>query len=89
MDAFYYRTHEGAECDLVLVRGGKPVVGIEVKHTSAPKLAKGMLQSFADLGTTSNFIITPDTHDYQLSEQIRVCRLADFLKEHFPSIVRT
>jgi len=87
MEAFYYRTHEGAECDLVLVRGGKPIVGIEVKHTSAPKLAKGMLQSFADLGTTSNFIITPDTDDYLLSEQVRVCKLADFLKNHFPSII--
>jgi len=87
VEAFYYRTHEGAECDLVLVRGGKPIAGIEVKHTSAPKLTKGVLQSFEDIGTSTNFVITPDTDDYQLSEYIRVCRLADFLTVHLPSLM--
>jgi len=86
VEAYYYRTHEGAECDLVLVRGGRPIAGIEVKHTSAPKLTKGTLQSFADLGAPMNFIITPDTDEYPLAENIRVCRLKDFLFNYLLSL---
>jgi uncharacterized protein len=86
VEAYYYRTHEGAECDLVLVRGGRPIAGIEVKHTSAPKLTKGTLQSFADLGAPMNFIVTPDTDDYQMADNIRVCKLLDFLKSHLSSL---
>lgn len=86
VEAYYYRTHEGAECDLVLVRGGRPIAGIEVKHTSAPKLTKGTLQSFADLGAPMNFIITPDTDEYPLAENIRVCSLKDFLFNYLLSL---
>lgn len=86
VEAYYYRTQEGAECDLVLVRGGRPIAGIEVKHTSAPKLTKGTLQSFADLGAPMNFIITPDTDEYPLAENIRVCSLKDFLFNYLLSL---
>lgn len=87
MEHYFYRTHEGAECDLVLVHSGQPVASIEVKYTSAPKMTKGMAQSFTDLGTAQNFIITPDTDDYLLTEKVRVCKLADFLTNHMSVVV--
>jgi len=87
VEAYFYRTHEGAECDLVLVAYGKPILAIEVKYTSSPKMTKGMAQSFTDLGTAQNFIITPSTDDYALTENIRVCRLTDFLLKYLPSVV--
>ncbi len=37
----FYRTHDGAEIDLLLSRGGQPDVAIEVKRTSAPPLDRG------------------------------------------------
>jgi uncharacterized protein len=77
---YYYRTHQGAECDLVLVKSGKPIKGIEIKYTSSPKLSKGNLQSFEDLGTTDNYIITPNSDNYLISKNVRVCNLKDFLE---------
>ncbi|MCF8465279.1 MAG: ATP-binding protein [Flavobacteriales bacterium] len=87
MEPYFYRTHEGAECDLVLIRSGQPVASIEVKYTSAPRTTKGITQSFTDLGTAQNFIITPDTDNYQLTENVRVSKLSEFLTDHLPLIV--
>ncbi|MCF6351984.1 MAG: ATP-binding protein, partial [Cyclobacteriaceae bacterium] len=58
---YYYRTQDGAECDLVLVKSNKPIASIEIKYTASPKTSKGMLQSFTDLKAAFNFVITPNT----------------------------
>ena len=46
---FFYRTHEGAEVDLVLVKGGQPIMSIEIKYTASPKLSKGNIKCHAGL----------------------------------------
>ncbi|MBL57580.1 MAG: ATPase [Flavobacteriales bacterium] len=76
----FYRTHEGAEIDLVLLKAGKPIYAIEIKYTSAPKLSRGNTQAFRDINAKENFIITPNSDDYYLTKEIRVCSLGDFLK---------
>lgn len=81
-DPYFYRTQEGAECDLVLVKSNIPIYGIEIKYTSSPKLTKGLRNSFSDLKTKKNFIITPNSDDYLIEESIRVCSLKDFLNNH-------
>jgi len=78
----FYRTHEGTECDLLILEGGIPKVAIEIKFTSAPKVSKGFNIAIADLGTSNNFIITPKSADYPLSETIRVCSLASFINNY-------
>lgn len=87
LQGYYYRTHEGTECDLVLLKGNIPHVSIEIKYTSSPKTSKGMLQAFEDLKTTQNFIITPTTDDYLITKNIRVCNLFDFLSKHLNQIL--
>jgi predicted AAA+ superfamily ATPase len=79
---YFYRTHEGAECDLVLVKGGKPVTGIEIKYTSSPRTTRGLNQAFQDVNADRNFIITPATDDYLLNEKTRVCSLTAFLEKY-------
>lgn len=79
---YFYRTHEGAECDLVLVKGNKPVLAIEVKYTSSPKISRGLTQAFDDINATENFIITPGTEDFLIRENIRVCSLITFLQKY-------
>ena len=81
---YFYRTHEGAECDLVLVRGGKPSAGIEIKYTSSPKLSRGLNQAFQDINADQNYIITPSTDDYLINEKTRVCNLTTFLDLYLP-----
>jgi predicted AAA+ superfamily ATPase len=79
---FYYRTHHGAESDLVLVKGTKPKSCIEIKYTSQPKPSKGFQIAVDDLKTKINFIITPKSDTYMISRSNFVCNLADFLSEH-------
>jgi predicted AAA+ superfamily ATPase len=83
---YYYRTHNGAESDLVLVRGTTPISCIETKYTAAPKVGKGFQISTADLHTEQNFIITPKSDSYPVSTNIIVCSLHIFLMEHINSI---
>ena len=76
----YYRTHEGAECDLILLESDLPKIAIEIKFTSTPKLTKGMMQAFDDLNATKNYIITPYSDTYRIHERVEVTSLSSFLQ---------
>jgi predicted AAA+ superfamily ATPase len=66
---YFYRTHDGAELDLVLVKGIRPVLGIEIKYSNAPKINKGNTVSANDLGQIPILCITPSVQeDYQVAE---------------------
>jgi predicted AAA+ superfamily ATPase len=78
---YYYRTHNGAELDLVLERNGKPIIGFEMKFSSSPVVSKGMLISMSDLGISKGFIITPSDNYFKVNSQITVMSLRDFLEE--------
>ena len=81
-DPYFYRTHAGSECDLVIVKGLKPVFAVEFKLSSSPSKNKGNTIAFQDLGTTENYIISPDADDYLVSEHTRVCSLKTFLEKY-------
>lgn len=78
---FFYRTHQGAEVDLVLVQGFQAKVCIEIKYASAPKLTKGNYQAFKDIGADTNLVIIPGKEDYLITENIRVMGAEIALKE--------
>lgn len=80
--AYFYRTHQGAECDLVLTKSAKVVYAIEIKYSSSPKLTQGNLISFTDIDAKFNFVITPDTEDYLINKNVRVCSLQVFLENY-------
>ena len=73
--AYYYRTVDGSELDLVLVRGDKPIVGIEIKYTNAPTLSRGNYIAGRDLGDIPLLVVTPSAEDFRISEQVQVCSL--------------
>ncbi len=86
---FYYRTHNGTEMDLVLVKGIKPVASIEIKLTLSPSITKSMIESVADLNTKKNFIVNAqETPSFPLSKQFVVCGLKEFLEHHLPLIIK-
>ncbi|HMQ63873.1 MAG TPA: ATP-binding protein [Flavilitoribacter sp.] len=88
LNYYFYRTYQGAECDLVLARGNKPLTGIEIKFSSAPVPAKGFYIATEDLGTNENFIIVPETEDYSLRSNLKVVGLLSFLKYHLPKLIQ-
>ncbi len=81
-EAYFYRTHDGSEMDLVLVQANKVVNSIEIKYASIPQLTKGNLLAFEDLKAKNNFVITPNSDDYLISKNIRVCSLQTFIGEY-------
>jgi hypothetical protein len=79
LDLYFYRTHQGTESDLVLVKGNKSVACIEIKLSNAPHVSKGFIQSITDLKTKHNFILMPAGEEYQTKDKIHICNLSDFL----------
>jgi predicted AAA+ superfamily ATPase len=76
---YFYRTHQGAECDLLLVKNGVVKTAIEIKNTLSPKLSKGMQISMEDTGAEKGVIICRISDSYPLSEKVKAVGLPEFL----------
>ena len=72
---YFYRTADGSELDLVLVRGANPVLGIEIKYSNSPKLSRGNYIAAQDLGGIPLLVITPSAIDFKIAESVDVCSL--------------
>ena len=73
---YFYRTQDGTELDLVLVKGILPVLGIEIKYSNAPKLTKGTTLASQDLGDIPVLVVTPSVaEDYEANAIAKVTSL--------------
>ncbi len=86
LDLYFYRTHHGAEVDLVITKGLNVVATAEIKYTNSPKLSKGNFNAFEDLNAPLNYVITPSSDDYLIKENIRVCSLKSFILKYLSTI---
>lgn len=77
---YFYRTHQGAECDLLLVKNGVVKTAIEIKNTLSPKLSKGMQISMEDTEAEKGVIICRIEEGYPLSEKVKAMGLKEFLR---------
>jgi len=83
---YFYRTHDGAELDLVITIGSKPAAGIEIKFGSDPRASRGNTEAAQFLGTEQNFVLIKNDEDYRLSNGFRVCGLKIFIDHYLPGI---
>jgi len=83
---FFYRTHQGAECDLVLAKANQPIAAIEIKLSAAPKINKGFKIAIEDLQTKNNFVICAVTDNYPVAEKIIACNVIDFIENFLPKL---
>lgn len=86
LDLYYYRTHHGAECNLLLVDGLKPVMAIGIKYSSTPSLSKGFYTVMDDLKIKQGHIITPKEGSYRVDKQVRSGSLLQFLQVVLPKL---
>ena len=80
---YFYRTASGNEIDLLLELPGGQLRAIEIKHSKAPKLGKGLAEALDTLQLDSGFVIAPVDAPYPLSSRARVLplgQLADIFK---------
>jgi hypothetical protein len=74
-EMYFYRTHSGAEADLVLAKGGTPEVLAEIKFSTNPTLSKGFHISRLDLKTRRHFVICPVKNAFPLQQDVEVIGL--------------
>jgi hypothetical protein len=82
---YFYRTHDGAELDLLIERGGIPVAGIEIKYGSNFTPSRGNTEAIQTLETKNNFIIVRENEDF-IHKNFRVCGIEIFLEKYLPEI---
>lgn len=84
--AAFYRTHNGAEVDLVVTvpRGNRQVrIGIEVKHSAAPTVSRGVHEAMEDIGLDHVFVAVPRGEAFRLAERIEVVPLRGLAAENW------
>jgi uncharacterized protein len=70
--AYFYRTADGSEIDLVFEHAGKPKVAIEIKRSSAPNVEKGFFIACDDLGISHRIIVGSGKDDYPVKGDAKV-----------------
>lgn len=76
IEASFYRTSNGAECDLVLSKGNRIIACIEIKLGNRPHLSRGFHTAREDLGDPRTMIITSNSDTYHLKNGILVMSLS-------------
>jgi predicted AAA+ superfamily ATPase len=74
-EAFFWATHNQAELDLMVVKGGKRF-GFEFKYTDAPRTTRSMASAMADLGLERLFVVYPGDQRFPLAEKTEAAGLA-------------
>jgi hypothetical protein len=74
-ESYYWRTHAGAELDLLIVRG-RQRRGFEFKRTTAPAVTPSMRQALVDLKLSSIDVVHAGADTYPLAKRIRAVALS-------------
>ncbi len=74
--AYFWRTHGGAELDLMILSQGKRW-GFEIKFGDAPTMTKSMHQALADLKLHHLWIIYPGAVSYPIEKRVDCVGMAE------------
>jgi len=75
----HYRTHAGAEVDLVLELENRDIIALEIKRTLSPKLSPSFRESMKTLNASRGYWIIPEGESFPLSSNVTAMSLAEFL----------
>jgi predicted AAA+ superfamily ATPase len=79
-EAWFWATHQGAELDLLLVRGGQRV-GVEFKRADAPRVTPSMRIAMAELQLDALYVVYPGRHRYRLDDGMEAVPLGHLLPQ--------
>ena len=82
-ECYFWRTHTGAELDLLLIRGQRRV-GIEVKRSTEPAITPSMRIALDDLKLGELYVVHAGEMTFPFSNDIRAVALRDLVKEIEP-----
>ncbi len=79
---FYYRTSNGTEIDLLLIKDRKKIA-VEIKASAQPSLSDGLLNAIKDLKINHAFIIAQTSMKYSIHKNVTVYPFEKFMSEKF------
>jgi predicted AAA+ superfamily ATPase len=68
-ESFFYRTTQGAEIDLILVKGQKKIA-FELKVSDAPNLTKGFWEAIKETKPEITFVVSPLAEKYPITDNV-------------------
>ena len=86
IDLYFYRTHAGAEADIVFSKGLNPVALAEIKFSSSPRITRSFSNSINEFNLDNNFILIPENENYKIKGNVSVCGFGNFIKDILPKI---
>lgn len=75
-ECYFWRTHTGAELDLLVVRGSRRL-GFEVKRTASPAVTPSMRSALRDLGLRSIDVVHAGDATFPLAQNLRAVAWRD------------
>ena len=78
-ECYFWRTHAGAELDLLAMRGTRRF-GFEVKRTTAPAITPSTTSALTDLKLKKLYVVHAGDATFPLSKQIQAVALGDLLQ---------
>jgi len=76
----HYRTHAGAEVDLVIEQARGQILVVEIKRTLSPKVTPGLVESMKTLQAHRAVILIPGGEPYPLSKTVTASGLTPFFR---------
>jgi predicted AAA+ superfamily ATPase len=80
-DASFYRSHGGAEADLVLSWGNGRRWLVEVKRTAVPKLRRGFTEAWEDVKPERGFVVYAGADRYRIRRDVEAIGLVELCRE--------
>ena len=77
---YFYRTEDGAEIDLVLERGGRVEMAVEIKRSTAPEVSKGFRLACAALQPRQAFVVHGGSGEWPMKDGVIATSLAGLMK---------
>lgn len=84
--AHFWATHQGAELDLLIVRGGRRF-GIEVKRQDAPRLTPSMRIALTDLRLDHLTVLYPGDQPYRLAPKVTVVPVSSLVSRDVAALL--
>jgi predicted AAA+ superfamily ATPase len=79
-ECFFWATHQGAELDLLVVRGARRV-GFEFKRTTAPSVTRSMRTAQEDLSLSELYVVHAGTRSGDLAPGVRAVAFSRLLDD--------
>jgi len=78
-ECFFWATHNGAELDLLIDKGGRRV-GYEFKRTSAPRTTKSMHVALESLGLDELVVVYPGDKKFPMADRVMAMPLGNIVQ---------